>query len=444
MNPALIAALLRGVGTAAARKGAQRGAASAAGGINWGGIASQAIDLLPTILQGVSMVRGLRGSQGEGNSESVAQDPDAESEKMRNAFQERFDRLDSFSVDELATAPIHLLPGPLRDTAKQIQGDRAKSEKAAARQTTQPNIRVPRGWDHGPGSYKDSIIPPPVLPPGHDSAEQRSGPPPIEDSQPARERTLKQRLSDLVFAQFERQRSQPANSDGGIGDAGASNGGSGGGSNNLPPGSKPSADDGDDREDERSSRTFREKLEDGAASVGGFVATIVKAGAAVVAFVKGLEYTNMGVLALNRDLAQYNGNLAAAYAKADVDQMQRDVHKSQQLGGPLAELSAAQSELRDSTNAMSTQFQGVGISVLTKITEGVNWLNRITGFSDATSGAVKDIREWIFGQTPEPEGGPWHTFFEGVADGKHDGFRPTFRGKESQFGEKDRKDIFGR
>jgi hypothetical protein len=190
-------------------------------------------------------------------------------------------------------------------------------------------------------------------------------------------------------------------------------------------------------------RGFLNSLGSAAATVAQVVLPFAKVATVAVGFVKGLELMNTGVLALNRDLAQFNGQLAAAYASYDVDEMQRSVYQGEELSGPLSELAAAQSELRDGTNKVSTQVQGLAVGVLTKVTEGVNWLNKMTGLTDKVSGTLEKIREWLFGKDAAVDVGPWQTFFTDVQDGKFDGKRPTFNGPKNLHSDQNMKDIFG-
>jgi hypothetical protein len=244
-----------------------------------------------------------------------------------------------------------------------------------------------------------------------------------------RDKALRQRLSDMVFAQTSKV--DPIDNR----------------DTSVQPqsGEQPSRRQiEEENEGVEQTRKFSDRLKEGAASVAGFLGPIGKAGAAIVGFVKGLELMNTGVLALNRDLAQFSGGLAAAYAQYDVDEMQRSVYRSEELSGPLSELAAAQSELRDGTNRVGTQITGIVAGVLTKVTETVNWLNKLTGLTDGVSSTLKDIREWLFGKSPEPEAGPWQTFFADVQDGKFDGKRPVFvRGSKNLHSDQDMRDIFG-
>jgi hypothetical protein len=262
--------------------------------------------------------------------------------------------------------------------------------------------------------------------------------PPVQpDPQEQKEKSLRQRLTDVIFSQSEAKRGQIDRDSGRHIEPQQSQGTEA----HHVIGRKQAEEEEDGIQE---TKKFSEKLREGAAQVANFLGPIGKAGVAVVGFVKGLELMNMGVLALNRDLAQFNGQLAAAYAQFDVDEMQRSVYRSEELSGPLSELAAAQSELRDSTNRVGTQVQGVVVGVLTKVTEAVNWLNKLTGLTDGFAGYIKDIREWLFGQSPEPEAGPWQTFFNDVQDGKFDGKRPVFvRGSKDLHNAQDMKDIFG-
>ncbi len=457
MNPAIIAAVIRAAGSQAAKKGAQRGAATAAGKVNWGAIASGVADALPTIMQGASAVRkwrsGRSGSQGEGGSGLA--DDDAKDEQMRKAFQEKFDRFE-FTTDELATAPIHLLPSPLRPMAKKIQEERNRenvaSEKASSPGPQIPvqvpqQSRAPRGWESMPKFLNPTDMPDPG------GAEKRAGAPPIANEEQSKDRSIKQKLSDLVFAQTEKKRSQPEPANGGIGgrggDGAASGGAGGNGPGNLPPGSNPPGSSGDDDEKEKAAKTFTDRLKESATAIGNFVGPIAKAYVAAAGFVKGLELLNTGVLALNRDLAQYNGNLAQAYAKADVDQMRRDVQRGDAMETPLSGLAQANSELRDTLGPPMNDLATIGAGVLTGMTKITNFALKWDPMFNLTSFAVSKMAEWvreilrIEEENADDKLGPMQNFFADVVDGKHDGFRPVFNGKVGQFPEKERKEIFG-
>lgn len=163
------------------------------------------------------------------------------------------------------------------------------------------------------------------------------------------------------------------------------------------------------------------------AAVGGFVGAIVKATAATVAAVKGLEAMNSGVIALNRGLADYEGNLAAAYAQFDIDEFQRGVRRSETMSGPLQSLLKEQSELRDSTSEVGNEISAGFAQLLSAVTGAANYINRVTGATDAIAESVRSIREAIFGAIDDSAVAlPLQLFFADVSDGKFDGKRPDF------------------
>lgn len=170
------------------------------------------------------------------------------------------------------------------------------------------------------------------------------------------------------------------------------------------------------------------------AAVGGFVGAIVKATAATVAAVKGLEAMNSGIIALNRGLSDYEGNLAAAYAQFDIDEFQRGVRRSETMSGPLQGLLKEQSELRDSTSEVGNEVSAGFAQLLAAVTGAANYINRVTGATDAIAESVRSIREAIFGAIDDNAVAlPLQLFFADVSDGKFDGKRPDFGGPKDIF-----------
>lgn len=169
-------------------------------------------------------------------------------------------------------------------------------------------------------------------------------------------------------------------------------------------------------------------------AIGGFIGAIIKATAATVAAVKGLEVMNTGIVALNRGISEYEGNLAAAYARYDVDEFQRGVRRSETMSGPLQGLLKEQSELRDSTSEVGNEISAGFAQLLTVVTGAGNRLNRTLGITETIAEYIKDIREKIFGKLAEGETAlPLQLFFADVSDGKFDGKRPDFGGPKDIF-----------
>jgi hypothetical protein len=231
-----------------------------------------------------------------------------------------------------------------------------------------------------------------------------------------------------------------------VGQGGAA-GGNGG--SNIPPVSPGISPGGDDeREGEAAARGFFGQLHDAGEAVLGFTGPLGKGALQVVAFIEGLKLLNSGVIALNRDLAPFNGQLSAAYAQGDADQLQRDIRKGDELSGPLSTLIAEQSELKDSMDSIVNPIQAISIGVLGKVTEVVNEVLKVTRVVEASSAALEGIKKALFDLLGIVEaevkltGG--QQFFHDVSDGKFDGKEPTFNGSRNLFKtDQERKDIFG-
>jgi hypothetical protein len=169
-------------------------------------------------------------------------------------------------------------------------------------------------------------------------------------------------------------------------------------------------------------------------AIGGFIGAIIKATAATVAAVKGLDLMNTGVIALNRELAQYDGNLAQAYSQYEVDELQRGVRRSETMSGPLTGLLREQSELRDGISEVSNEISAGFAQFLGKGTQLVNYANKTLGITEFTAEKISDIREWLFGlDDTELILSPIRAFFADVSDGKFDGKRPDFGGPKDIF-----------
>ena len=134
---------------------------------------------------------------------------------------------------------------------------------------------------------------------------------------------------------------------------------------------------------------------------------------------------NTGVLALNRDLADYNGSLAATYARADNDKVQRDMHRGEVLAGPLKALSEEQSELNDNMQSFTLPFEVVGTSILTGVTSIANGVLSVVKSIPSISRILQGIED---AAKEEDSGDPiaWKAFFEDITDGKIDPPKPTF------------------
>ena len=155
--------------------------------------------------------------------------------------------------------------------------------------------------------------------------------------------------------------------------------------------------------------------------------------AVVTGAVRGLELLNTGVLAVNRGLSEYNGQLAAAYAQLDADEIQRNIRRGQTMQGPLSNLIAEQSELRDRITGVTNELSAGFAQILGVATGVVNYLDRLTGLSEGTAGLIRSIRDYLPGAESDAIMTPWQAFLADAADGKLDGKRPDFGGPKPVF-----------
>jgi len=220
----------------------------------------------------------------------------------------------------------------------------------------------------------------------------------------------------------------------GGGSSGSGGGGNGGGDNvQSPPLPPPGSDgpNGPNQDETAAAKSFMSQLSETGDALLRFAGPVGKAAVTVAGFVKGLELLNAGVIALNKDLAPYNGQLSAAYARSDTDELQRDMRKGESLSVPLSELIDEQSELKDTMASLMNPLEAIGVGLLATVTKGVNTLVDVTMVVKPMAKALEAIKSAIFRILNIQEGGANETlatqsFFRDVSDGKFDGREPKF------------------
>jgi hypothetical protein len=191
----------------------------------------------------------------------------------------------------------------------------------------------------------------------------------------------------------------------------------GDGNGNLPP------SDGDDRE-KNNQEDPSEELGEGFLNLIPVVGKVVTTIAGLLA---SLKLLNTGVLSINRDLAQYNGTIASAYAKSDVADLQRDIRKADSLDGPLSRLAEEQSEFKDTLARVTTPLQAIATESLVKLTGLLNAANKLAPIIDGIGYTLELVAEMIGASEGKDEAGnAWQKFFQDVSDGKFDAKRPAF------------------
>lgn len=238
---------------------------------------------------------------------------------------------------------------------------------------------------------------------------------------------------------------------GGIGGGGSGSSGGGNGSGGVTGGGGDRSGSGGGARKRRSNEKgieehdrWSEKLSSSTEKILAFTGKIGKAGVQAVAFVQGLNLLNSGVLALNRDLAGYNGNIQGAYAKYDADEIQRDMTKGNALAGPLTKLAEEQSELKDNIAAFRNPLEAMGTQVLVQITKLTNGMLAVVQSIPGVEAALTAIEDALNDDVADNVT-DFRAFFEDVSDGKFDGMRPTFDGKSERIlNDKDHKQVFGK
>lgn len=213
---------------------------------------------------------------------------------------------------------------------------------------------------------------------------------------------------------------------------GSQSSGSGGGGGVVPPITPSSgAGAGDDpRKQEEANREldkWTDKLKRSGEKILTFAGPVGAIVAAFIVAVKSIERTNSGILLKQHGLADFNGNIASAYAKLEAEEVRRKIRKGEALDGPVSALTEEQSELRDHmarwTNpieALSTQVAAWKTEMLNLVLSGVESLPPIASTLWAIEKILKD--------DSDNKGTAWEQLIEDMRDGKLDGRKPEFEG----------------
>lgn len=171
----------------------------------------------------------------------------------------------------------------------------------------------------------------------------------------------------------------------------------------------------------------------------------------VTGFLTGVRTMNAGILAMNRELGEVHGGVAATYAQAEVKDIRRNIEKGDALNGPLAALSEETSELKDSFQEVMLPFLAIAIQIMTLITKVANVVIKFAVILNPLISVLEWLVSWIPGQggNANPQA-PWRQFMADVSDGQLDGKRPIFNGgRRAPFGSQqilppqDHQDVFG-
>lgn len=235
-------------------------------------------------------------------------------------------------------------------------------------------------------------------------------------------------------------------------DSAGSGGGSGGGDGGaIPPGSADGSDGRDRREEEEGIEEMGKwttKLKSTGKAILAFAGPIGVAAGAAVGFVKSVEKMNTGILAANRGLGNFNGQIAEAYAKYDVREIERDIKKGGAMDGSIAKLAKEQSDFRDDLERWMTPISIALIEMqvlMTKMTGySLKVVEALAMMDPRLALAVRALKA-LEKQNEDASTTGMEQFFADLSDGKFDGKKPDLKGGSTQIlSDNDHEEVFGK
>lgn len=159
--------------------------------------------------------------------------------------------------------------------------------------------------------------------------------------------------------------------------------------------------------------------------------------------VAGLQALNTGIVALNRDLADFNGQLAQSYAEYEADEIKRKMEKGQAIDGPMSRLLEEQSELKSTIDGFTNPIKAISIEFQAFATKMVNYTLTLVERATGAQSILENLMEYFTGKDDGSDTA-WRQFFADVSDGKFDGKAPAFDGKrEKILPDRDHREVFG-
>lgn len=107
-----------------------------------------------------------------------------------------------------------------------------------------------------------------------------------------------------------------------------------------------------------------------------------------------VEQSGNSMLQANRELANYSGTIAGAYAQLDADRVRREMSKAASMSGPLAGLAKNQSDFEAAKQDLFQPFEQLAISVQSSMT----WLATQTIKVVDSLESISEIIEWWYGK----------------------------------------------
>lgn len=128
-------------------------------------------------------------------------------------------------------------------------------------------------------------------------------------------------------------------------------------------------------------------------SLGVAISSVSSAFNSWLAWFKKIESAGDRMLEQNKMLAQYNGNLAGAYAELDQGRFNREVQRSDENGGALGRLANEQNRFEDTRQKLFGPFETLQINVQTHLTRFSNNLLTLIDNNEQITELLRDAQK---------------------------------------------------
>ena len=154
------------------------------------------------------------------------------------------------------------------------------------------------------------------------------------------------------------------------------------------------------------------------------------------------------VLRANDRLAEWNGEIAAAVALAQAQQIERDIYQGEGIATQYSRLDEANQEYRNMMTEVTTPLQAAAMDLLAGLAEYRNML--LSNVLPALTRVSEEVKEFArimsFGLIDDKDTAPGaRAFLSDLSDGKFDGIGTSYMnpGNRPLMSDADRRRIFG-
>lgn len=124
------------------------------------------------------------------------------------------------------------------------------------------------------------------------------------------------------------------------------------------------------------------------------IGAVVLGGRKLIAWLNDLDAKNRAIIEENRNLSQFSGVSAAAYAQLDRARLRRDIEAGQDMSGPISRLIGAQNRLEANMEELSRPLKQISVDIQAILTEVAAGIVLIV---DAIE-PITEFAEWWYGE----------------------------------------------